>query len=330
MRYARLGTTELNVSRICLGTAFRSAAEADICLRVVRESADLGCNFIDCANVYRDGASEEIVGRAIAGQRKQFVIATKVGAAMGDSPGGLCRHAILASCEGSLRRLRTDYLDLYLCHFPDPETPLEETLAALDELRKQGKILHAGCCNYPASEFQSATQIACANGWEPFVCNQLPYSLLQRGIEELQLPACAELGAAVTAFAPTAIGLLSGRFHRGATPPAGTPWHEGPYNYRAAMTDAVDRVIATVVDVAGRSGLSPTQVALAWCLSRPQPVAAIIGTDSLQHVHENCTAADVELSTDDLKRLDHVSAGVQLEIRKDCPGGYHATETSRS
>jgi len=322
MRYARLGTTGLEVSRICLGTAFRSAAEADICQRVVRESADLGCNFIDCANAYRDGASEEIVGRAIAGRRQQFVIATKVGAVTNDSPGGLSRNAILSTCEGSLRRLNTDYVDLYLCHFPDPETPLEETLAALDELRRQGKIRHAGCCNFRVEQFQSALQIARAHGWQPFVCNQLPYSLLQRGIEESFLPACAELGTAETAFAPTAIGLLSGRFRRGVAPPAGTPWHEGPYNYRAAMTDVVDRVIATVIDVADRSGLSPTQVALAWCLSRPQPIAAIIGTDSPQHVHENCTAADVTLPPQDIAALNRVSAGVQLEIRKDCPDGY--------
>lgn len=324
MRYAPLGATGLEVSRICLGTAFRAAASAEVCQRVVRESADLGCNFIDCANAYRDGASEEIVGRAIAGRRSDFIIATKVGAAMPESPGGLGRDAIHRSCEGSLRRLNIDCIDLYLCHFPDPQTPLEETLAALNELQQQGKIRHAGCCNFPTVDFRSALQIARRNDWQPFACNQLPYSLLQRGIETSQLPACAGLGAAVTAFAPTAIGLLSGRFRRDAAPPAGTPWHEGPYNYRAAMTVDVDRVIAAVVGIGRRRGLSPTQIALAWCLSRPQPVSAIVGTDSPQHVHENCTAADVELAPDDLALLERISTGVNLQIRKDSPGGFTA------
>jgi aryl-alcohol dehydrogenase-like predicted oxidoreductase len=269
MRFAPLAFTELQVSRICLGTAFRSAADVETCEQVVRESADLGCNFIDCANVYRDGVSEEIVGRAVAGRRDQFVIATKVGGELSGAPasGGLHSASISAACDDSLRRLNTDYIDLYLCHFPDPRTPLEETLAALEQLRRQGKIRFAGCCNYPAAEIQSAVQLARARDWQPFVCSQVPYSLLQRGIEAQLLPACAELGLAVTAFAPTAIGLLSGRFRRGSPPPRGTPWQSGPYNFAAAMTPEVDRIIVAVADVARRFGKTLTQVALAWCLS---------------------------------------------------------------
>jgi aryl-alcohol dehydrogenase-like predicted oxidoreductase len=324
MQYANLGATELKVSRLCLGTVFRSGVSEADCLATVAAAADLGCNFIDCANVYRSGLSERVVGKALVGRRGRFVVSTKVGARTDGarSGGGLRRQAILSACEASLRQLGTDYLDCYLCHFPDPETPIEETLAAMDLLVGQGKVRYIGGSNFESWRLCEALHASAGLGLASFVCDQVLYSLLDRRIEDELLPFCERRKIGVTAYATTAIGLLSGRYRYGQPPPPGSSWHRGPYNYRAAMTPHVDQVIQCLTGVAGRHGRTPTQVAMAWCLRRPGVDAAIIGTDTPEQARENFAAADWVLPEEEGRLLDQVSEGQRLVVRKDCPEGY--------
>jgi len=321
MQYTELGTTGLKVSRLCLGTVFRSEADEATCLAAFEQAVELGCNYVDCANVYREGFSERVIGKAIRGRREQFVVSTKVGGE-DPGPGGLRRDNILRSCEQSLERLGTDHVDFLLCHFPDPQTPIDETLEAFDQLVRQGKVRYAGCSNFETELLRQSLSAGQRNGHGSFVCNQLGYSLLDRRIESELMPFCQERNIGITIYAATAIGLLSGRYRLGQAPPEKTSWHRGPYNYRAAMTPWVDKVIETVIDVARQHERTPTQVAMAWCLSRPAVNSVIIGCDTPERVKENLAAADWHLPAEEVQRLDVVSKGHCLIIRKDCPEGY--------
>lgn len=327
MEYTKLGSSDLEVSRICLGTVFRSEMAEEACLAAIDAALDQGVNFLDCANVYRNGYSETIVGKAIRGRRDRFVVSTKVGSQVeGDAAsGGLSRVAITKALEASLRRLRTDYVDFYLCHFPDPSVPTEETVRAMDDLVKQGKVRFPGCSNFESWRLYEALLVSERERISPFVCNQVGFSLLDRRVEEELVPFCQQRGVAVTAFAPMAIGLLSGRFRYGQPPPEGTSWHRGPYNYRAAMTPRVDAVIQTVIDVGDARHKTPSQVAMAWCLHQPGIDVVITGADTPERVFENCGAAGWSLSQEEVQQLDEVSDGQRLKIRKDCPDGYRRT-----
>lgn len=326
MQYNNLGSTDLRVSRLALGTVFRQQADESVYLAAIDAALDAGCNLFDTSNVYQDGQSERILGRAMRGRRDRFIVTTKVGAPEVDEPGakGLSRANILRCCEKSLGRLETDRIDLYLCHFPDPDTPVDETVAAMDALVRQGKVRYAGCSNFPAGLLREALGASQQHHQARFVCNQLGYSLLDRRIEDELIPCCRQHGVGITVFAATAIGLLSGRYRYGQPPPAGSSWHRGPYNFRAAMTPHVGRVIDAVVATAKRYGRTPTQVAMAWCLRRPEINSVIIGCDAPQRVRENVAAADWVLPDEDAYRLDEVSDGSWLDVRKDCPDGYDA------
>ena len=324
MKYNQLGHSDLQVSRLCLGTAFRSGCDAATCVAAIHQAADLDCNYLDCANVYRQGFSERAVGQAIKGRRDQFIISTKVGAAMDGGPGdgGQTREKILSAVEESLARLNTDYLDCYLCHFPDPDTPLDETLAALDALVRAGKTRSIGCSNYEPWRLAEALKISQREGMASFVCHQMQYNMLHRVQEEEMMPLCESHRIGMTVYAPTAIGLLSGRYRRGQAPPEGTSWHRGPYNYREAMTTEVDGVIATLLQIAEQHGRTPIQVAMAWCLHRPTVSSVIIGADTPQRVSDNFGAADWALPDTDWQSLCDAFEGHCLTIRKDCPEGY--------
>jgi 1-deoxyxylulose-5-phosphate synthase len=326
MQYSNLGSTNLCVSRLSLGTVFRRKADESVYRATIDAALDLGCNFFDTSNVYQDGESERILGLAMKGRRDRFIVTTKVGAPEVDeiSAKGLGRDNILHCCEKSLRRLGIETIDLYLCHFPDPSAPIDETVAAMDTLVKQGKTRYVGCSNFEHWRLREAIQISERHGQARFVCNQLAYSLLDRRIEDELIPCCKQQGVGITVFAATAIGLLSGKYRYGQPPPAGTSWHRGPYNFRAAMTPHVGRVINAVVATAERYDRTPTQVAMAWCLSRPEINSVIIGCDTPQRVRENAGAADWILPDEDVQRLNEVSEGPWLEVRKDCPEGYVA------
>lgn len=326
MQYEQLGTSDLKVSRICLGTAFRSDPDASSCIAAIHAAAELGCNYLDCANIYRDGYSEKIVGQAVRGRRDQYVISTKVGTPeVGvDTSGGLSRGEILRSVEASLQRLNTDYLDTFMCHYPDPDTPLDETFATMNDLIQQGKVRTVGVSRFEGWRLSRTISICQDHHLAQPVCHQLCYSILDRRIEDEIIPFCQQQSISVTVFATTAIGLLSGRYRYGQPPPAGTSWQRGPYNYRRAMTRPVDEVIQVVTDIAVSHKRTPSQIAMAWCLAQPGITSVITGADSPKRVHENCAAVEINLLPEELERLDRISEGQRLEIHKDCPSGYTA------
>jgi 1-deoxyxylulose-5-phosphate synthase len=331
MQYTNLGSTNLRVSRLSLGTVFRREAAESVYRATIDAALDAGCNFFDTSNVYQDGESERILGRAMKGRRNRFIVTTKVGAPEVDDPSakGLGRSNILRCCENSLRRLDTDVIDLYLCHFPDPNTPIDETVAAMDTLVKQGKVRHVGCSNFEPRRLLDAIRFSQLHNQAGFVCNQLGYSLLDRRIETELVPCCEQRGVGITVYAATAIGLLSGSYRYGQPPPPGSSWHRGPYNFHAAMTPHVGRVIDAVLETAQRHGRTPTHVAMAWCLGQPQINSVIIGCDTPQRVRENVAAADWVLPVEDVERLNRISDGPPLIVRKDCPDGYQAEPEER-
>lgn len=329
MEYAKLGCTNMEVSRVCLGTVFRSEGDEQSCIALISRAIDLGCNFIDCANVYRDGLSEQFVAKVLQGRRDRLLITTKVGARTreGINCGGLSRDTILRDVEDSLKRLQTDYIDLYLCHFPDQDTPLEETLRAMDDLVRQGKIRYPGCSNFPAWELTESLRVSDRAHLARFVCNQVVYSLLDRGIEDELIPMCGRESVAITTYAPTAIGLLTGHYRYGEAPLGGSPWELGPYNYRAAMTRQTDQVIQLLTYIANEHGNSPAQVAIRWCLMKPHVASVIVGADTIKHLEEDVGAVDCKLSAEEVARLDTVSASMRMFIRKDAVRGYNPAET---
>ena len=326
MEYTEIGSTGVRVSCVCLGTVFRSEPEATACLATIQAAADRGINFLDVANVYRDGYSEEIVGKAIKGRRDQFVVTTKVGSPSPDEPSckGLSYDAIMGAAEGSLKRLQTDRIDFYLCHFPDPEAPIEETLRAMDDLVRQGKVRFPGCSNFQGWRVGEALTASRQKGFASFACHQLLFNLLDRRCEDEIIPFCHDRGIGVTVFAATAIGLLSGRYGYGRPPPPGTSWHRGPYNFRAAMTRRTGEIIDTVVGIAEQRGKTPTEVAMTWCLSRPGVTSVIIGADTPERVNDAAGAVGWALTPEELERLDAVSEGSRMPVKKDCPEGYQA------
>ncbi|MAE66276.1 MAG: aldo/keto reductase [Phycisphaeraceae bacterium] len=324
MDRVRLGNSDLDVSRICLGTVFRAFCDEDTCVAAIHEAGAQGCNYLDCANVYGDGVGERVVGRAVKGQRDRYVISTKVGTPeVGVAgSGGLSRHEIMRASEASLRRLDTDYLDCYLCHCPDPDTPLDETFGALNELVESGKVRYVGVSRFESWRLHETLSTCATERFASPVCNQLLYSMLDRRAEDEVVPYCRSRGVGVTVFAATCIGLLSGRYRFGQPPPRGSSWHRGPYNLRRAMTPQVDRVIETLIEIATAHGKSPTQVAMAWCLAQPGIDVVITGADTPERVRENCGAAGWRLTADELDALDRLTEGHRIEVHKDCPEGW--------
>ncbi len=318
MEYRYLGATGLKVSELCLGamTFGREASEAES-FAMLDAFVEAGGNFIDTANVYTRGASEEITGRWLQGKaRDNYVVATKVRFPMGDGPNdlGLSRKHILKSVEDSLRRLQTDYIDLYQVHCWDPGTPLEETLSTLDSLVKSGKVRYIGASNYSGWQLQKAVDMAHAHGWEPFVSLQPLYNLLDRELEWELLPVCRSEGLGVIPWSPLRGGWLSGKYHRGMeAPPANTRielaqregWSE---SWNAYANDHTWGVLDALMAVAKESGHSPAQTALNWLLQQPGVTAPIIGARSLAHLEDNLGAAGWTLDAKQLERLEKASA----------------------
>ena len=305
-----MGKAGVNVSRICLGTAFRGQDDDKTCIRVIDRALGLGCNFIDCANYYGLGRSETIVGKALKGRRDDVVLTTKVWSPIGKGPNdrGLSRFHIMREIERSLRRLQTDHVDVYLLHAFDHDTPLEETLGAMDDLVHQGKVRYVGCCNFSAWQVAEGLWTSDSAGISSFTCLQNQYNLLSRWEMEPELvPLCRKHGLGLMTYSPLAIGLLSGRFRRGQAPPSNTPWSKGSHDLSRALTEQTDQVIQSLIDIGAEHDKTPAQVAIAWILDHPEVTAPIIGPDLPEHVDDVFGGLGWTLSGDERRALDQVS-----------------------
>jgi aryl-alcohol dehydrogenase-like predicted oxidoreductase len=314
MQLRTLGRTGMRVSPLCLGAMMFGAwgnPDHDDCVRIVHAALDAGINFIDTADVYSMGESEEIVAKALSGGRRDgVVLATKVHGAMGADPNmaGNSRRWIAREVEASLRRLRTDWIDLYQIHRPDPTCDIDDTLGALSDLVHQGKVRAIGCSTFPADLIVESHWVAERRGRERFTCEQPPYSILARGIEAAVLPACQRYGMGVIAWSPLNGGWLTGRYRKDAPLPDGGRAARMPARFSpdrpevAAKLDAVE----SLVTVADDAGVPLTHLALAFVLTHPALSAAIIGPRTMEHLESQIGAAEVTLDEATLDRIDEI------------------------
>lgn len=311
MKYANLGRTGLKVSPICLGAmsfgnpdVLKWAIPEEKSRPIIKRAIELGINFIDTADVYSRGGSEEILGRCLYdfARRGQLIIATKVNGPMGPGPNerGLSRKHIVDSINASLKRLRTDYVDLYQIHRWDYETPIEETLETLNDLVRSGKVLYIGASSMFAWQFAQALHVSDRNGWARFVSMQNHYNLIYREEEREMLPLCRHEGIAVLPWSPLARGLLTGGARTRDT--ARTQTDE--YARRLYYQEYDFEVASRVDEVAGRRGVKPAQVALAWLLSRPGVTAPIVGVTEVSHLEDAVAALDITLDQEDIRQLE--------------------------
>jgi len=316
MEYRYLGRSGLKVSAITMGTMtfggsdMIGSTDVDGALRQIDMCLDHGVNLLDCANVYANGKSEEILGEALArdGRRARTLIASKVRFPMGEGPNdrGLSRQHIIEQCEASLRRMKTDVIDLYQVHEWDGQTPLEETISALDTLVEQGKVRYIGCSNYSGWHIMKALGVSDARHQQRFVSQQIHYTLHAREAENELVPISIDQGLGILVWSPIAGGLLSGKYRRD-TSPDGTRhklgWREPPVYDEDKLYDIIDVVVA----VAKELGVSGAQVALAWLMQRPGVTSVIIGGRTDAQFEDNLKSADLKLSADQVERLDKVS-----------------------
>jgi aryl-alcohol dehydrogenase-like predicted oxidoreductase len=317
VEYRRLGASGVRVSEIGLGSwlTYGVGVEADVAKACVAAAYELGVNFFDTADVYGRGAAERVLGEALAGyDRSSYVLATKVYFPVGDGPNdrGLSRKHIVEQCHASLRRLRTDHIDLYQCHRFDDETPLEETLRALDDLVRQGKVLYVGVSEWSAGQVADALRLADDTGLDRLVSNQPEYSILQRRIEAEVLPLCAAEGVGLVVWSPLAQGVLTGKYRKGQPPP---PDSRAASRQMGAfvknwLTDEVLDAVERLLVVAEEAGMPLAQLALAWVLRQPTVASAIVGATRPGQVRENCAAAGRKLDAEVLAAVDKAVAEV--------------------
>ncbi len=319
MQYRQLGSSGLRVSTLTLGTmgfggTGWAGAVGQIDVAGAREqiaiARDAGVNLIDTADVYSSGLSEEILGEALGADRDEVLIATKVRMPMGEGPNdaGLSRHHIIRAAEASLRRLRTDHIDLYQLHEWDGQTPLEETLTALDDLVRSGKVRYVGASNYAGWHLMKALAVSERRGLERFASQQIYYSLQNRDAESELVPVSLDQGLGILVWSPLAGGLLSGKYRRGVQAPAGSrhlsDWDEPPVNDEEKLYDTIE----VAVEIGKARGVSAAQVSLAWTLARPAVTSLVIGARTAEQLRDTLAAADLTLSPEELARLDHVSS----------------------
>jgi aryl-alcohol dehydrogenase-like predicted oxidoreductase len=313
MEMCTLGTTGVQVSEFCLGAMMFGKwgnPDHDDCVRIAHRAFEAGINFVDTADVYSAGESEEIVGKAIAGRRDDVVLATKAMAPMGEDPNmrGNSRRWIQREVENSLRRLDTDWIDLYQVHRPDETADVDDTLGALSDLVHQGKVRYAGSSTFPADYIVEAQWVAERRGRERFRCEQPPYSILVREIERAVLPACQRYGMGVIPWSPLAGGYLTGRYRKGAEIPAGSRLANRPITderQRAVHERRLDAV-EDLLKIAADAGISLTHMAMAFVLEHPAVTSAIIGPRTMEQLEDLLAGADVRLDTDVLDRIDEV------------------------
>jgi aryl-alcohol dehydrogenase-like predicted oxidoreductase len=319
MEYRQLGRSGLRLSALTLGTMgfggsgqFRSVGETDLdgARRQIDLALDAGVNVVDTADMYSMGAAEEIVGKVLSeGRRDRVLLATKARFPMGPGPNdaGLSRHHLIEACESSLRRLQTDHIDLYQLHEWDGQTPLEETLGALDHLLQTGKVRYVGCSNFAGWQVMKALGIARQRGLPEFASQQIYLSLQERSAEYEIIPSAIDQGLGLLIWSPLAGGLMSGKYRRGQPPPPGarhaSEWSEPPVYDEDKLYDTIE----TLVEIADGRGVSAAQVALAWLLARPGITSVIVGARTDEQLADNLAAATLELARDEHARLEAVS-----------------------
>ncbi len=314
MEYRTLGRTGVRVSPLCLGAMMFGAwgnRDHDDSIRIIDRALEAGINFIDTADVYSAGESEEIVGKALAnGKRDDVFLATKFHAPMGDGPNqqGNSRRWIVQEVDNSLRRLKTEWIDLYQVHRPDPSCDLDETLAALSDLVHAGKIRYLGSSTFPAHQIVEAQWMSERRCRERFVCEQPPYSLLVRGVEADALPVCQRYGIGVIPWSPLAGGWLTGAYRKGVQPPRSHRAERIPQRYDLSLPqnqrklDAVDALAALADD----AGISLVHLALAFVIQHPAVTAAIIGPRTIEQLESHLGAIGITLESELLDRIDEI------------------------
>jgi aryl-alcohol dehydrogenase-like predicted oxidoreductase len=318
-----LGRSGLQVTRLALGAMTFGEAKGFMkgvtsedaeARRVFDRALDAGIDTVDTANVYSEGRSEELLGEWLKGKRDKVVLATKcrfategLTARVGPHEQGLSRKAILAACEGSLRRLRTDYLDLYQVHMQDRAVPIEETLSALDVLVRQGKVRYTGCSNYAGYRLVESLWAADRRGFEPYASIQLQWSLAYRDCERELIPAARQFGLGVLVWSPLARGFLTGKYVRGQPAPKGARLEAWTDTYKAIDTLKNWATLARVRELAEAHETTSAAISLAWLLAKPEVTSILVGARSVAQIEENLAALEVKLTAEELASLDTVS-----------------------
>ena len=313
MEYRSLGRTGTKVSSLCLGCMmFGGKTNPTDSYDIIDRALDAGINFIDTANVYSIGRSEEVTGEALKrnGKRHDIVLATKVHGKMGEGVNDLgnSRRHIIEQCEQSLRRLGTDYIDLYQIHRPQPDIPIDETLRALDDLVRSGKVRYLGTSTFAAWQLVESLWVSERLGLHRFTVEQPPYNLLDRRIERELLPAARTYGFGVIPWSPLAGGLLTGKYKRGEEPPEGARFADtsNPL-YRRRLNDRIYDVVEGLEPMAQEKGVSLSQFSLAWCMHQPGVTSPIIGPRTMEQLKDNLAAADITFSEDELRAINRVA-----------------------
>jgi aryl-alcohol dehydrogenase-like predicted oxidoreductase len=332
MRYRLLGNSGLRVSEAALGTMtfgedWGWGAAKDEARKVYDAFREAGGNFIDTANLYTNGTSESFLGEFMNGHRQSVVMATKyTNSAPGTDPNAAGNHrkSMVQALEASLKRLRTDYIDLYWVHIWDQITPVEEIMRGLDDLVRQGKVLYVGISDAPAWWIAQANTLAHLRGWSPFIGLQIEYSLLERSVERELIPMAKALNLGLTAWSPLASGVLTGKYHGHGS---SEPGRMSSDMMKAFMPEQqrTDRIVAAVKTVSAEIGRSMAQVALAWLRYRPVPVIPIIGARKLSQLQDNLASFDLTLSADQLRTLDEAS-----RIELGFPHDFYAIDMVRT
>lgn len=317
MEYVNFGKAGVKVSPLALGLGLRGQSDENAAQRLIEHAIDNGINLIDCANIYGPmddraniGRSEVVLGKAIKGKRDDVVITSKVCSHIGQGPNdyGLSRYHIMREIDRSLTRLGTDHIDVYLIHVPDDTTPQEETIRALDDLVRSGKVRYLGCCNHHAWHVCKALWIADSINATPYMCVQNMYNLLNRDLETEMFGLVREEGLGVMCYSPLSVGLLSGAYSPDEPPPAGSLW-ERRYRdeYDRRMGGATGKVIATLKRLADELGKTPAQLAVAWVVSHPEVTVAISGSDTIEQLDDTLGGVGWELDDAIREELDEVS-----------------------
>ena len=311
MEYRQLGKSGLSVSAVGLGgNTFGRYADENGTAAIIHRALDMGINFLDTADIYNRGVSEEFVGKAIKGRRGQAIVGTKAAGQMGEGPNnaGASRQHLVDGVHASLRRLDTDYIDVFQVHFPDPKTPAEETMRALDDMVSQGKVRYIGCSNYSAWQICEAQWVAQIHHFTPFVSVQPAYNLLNRGIERELVPFCTQYGIGIIPYSPLASGFLTGKYRQGQPAPEGTRGYNNQM-FGRIMTDRNFEILGKLEEFAQQRGHGVGELAMAWLFAQPMVCTVIAGATRPEQVEENAKSVEWKLTSEEVQELDQVTRG---------------------